>query len=252
MYKVLSEQSIWLNGSYNFTTNPIVNHVITNTALGKSTVQAVNLANQRPSNYNLSVDMGRKLTALGVNLGARLSTNGNIYYSLVTTPSITEQLNRTNSNTYSGQLTISKYKEKKYQIYIDAGPDYSVGQSSIQPDKNNNGRGFNASYYIEVYLPLKFKIGTDAQYQYKAATESIPQDFSQTIVNASLTKSFFKSEALKLSLQGRDLLNQNSGFSRNSFGGNFTQSKYTTIRRYFMLSVIWDFSGMGGGTPAKK
>lgn len=251
MYKVLSEQSIWLNGSYNVTTNPIVNSVFTDST-GKSTIQAINLSNQRQSNFNLSIDLGKKVTAIGMNVGARLSANGNIYYNMVTTSNTPAQLNRTNSNTYSGQITLSKYKEKKYQVYIDAGPDYSVGQSSVQPNRNNNARGFNASYYIEVYLPLKFKIGTDAQYQYKAATQSIPEDFSQTIVNASLTKSFLKSEALKLSLQGRDLLNQNSGFSRNSFGGNYTQSKYTTIRRYFMLSVVWDFSGMGGGTQPKK
>jgi hypothetical protein len=252
MYKVLSEQSVWVNGNYGFTTNQIINSVVTDTDLGKSTIQAVNLSNKRPSNFNLSVDMGKKVTALGINLGARLSTNGSIYYNMVTTTNTPTQLNRTKSNSYTGQLTLSKYKEKKYQVYIDAGPDYSIGQSSVQPDKNNNGRGFNASYYIEVYLPFKFKIGTDAQYQYKAATESIPEDFSQTIINASLTKSFFKSEELKLSLQGRDLLNQNSGFDRNQSGGNYTQSKYTTIRRYFMLSLVWDFSGMGGGAPAKK
>ncbi|MEO7211152.1 outer membrane beta-barrel family protein [Mucilaginibacter sp.] len=252
MYKVLSEQSIWLNGNYGFTTNPIINNVVTDT-LGKSVIQAVNLTNKSPSNYNLNIDMGRKLTGLGgINLGARLSTTGNIYYSFVTRPPLPTALNRTKSYNYSAQLSLSKYKEKKYQVYINAGPDYTIGQSSLQPDINNNGRGFNADYYISVYLPFKFQITTDGQYQYKAATQSFDNDFKQTIINASITKSFFKAETLKLILRGNDLLNQNSGFSRSASSNLITQTKYTTIRRYFMLSVVWDFSGMGGGAPAKK
>jgi hypothetical protein len=253
MYKVLSEQSIWLSGNYSFTTNPIVNNVTTYTQLGTSTIQAVNLTNKSQSNYNLNIDMGRKLTGLGgINLGARISTNGNVYYSFVTRPPAATELNRTKSYNYSGQLSLSKYKEKKFQVYINAGPDYTIGQSSLQPTINNNGRGFNADYYINFYLPFKFQLSSDGQYQYRAATQSFDTDFTQTIINASLTKSFFKSETLKLVLRGNDLLNQNSGFSRNNSGTSFTQSKYTTIRRYFMLSVVWDFSGMGGGTPAKK
>jgi hypothetical protein len=252
MYKVLSEQSVWINGSYNFTTNPIVNNVVTNTAIGKSTIQAINLSNQRPSNYNVSADMGRKITALGLNLGARLSTNGNVYYSMVTTNDAVSQLNRTKSNNYSGQLSLSKYKEKKFQIYINAGPDYTIAQASLQPDRNNNGRGFNADYYMNFYLPFKLQVSSDGQYQYRAATQSFATDFRQTIINASITKSFFKAENLKLVLRGNDLLNQNSGFSRSASSNLITQTQNTTIKRYFLLSVVWDFSGMGGGTQPKK
>jgi len=43
-----------------------------------------------------------------------------------------------------------------------------------------------------------------------------------------------------------DILNQNVGFDRTAYNGNITQSSYTTIMRYFMFSVIWDFSKMGG------
>jgi hypothetical protein len=251
MYKVISEQSIWFNGSYDFTTNPIVNNVITDTRVGKSTIQAVNLNDKRPSNFYVSMDMNRKITAIGLNVGARLSTNGNIYYSQVTTPTTPTEINRTKSNSYSGQLSLSKYKEKKYQIYINAGPDYTVGQSSLQPDINNNGRGFNGDYYMNVYLPGKIQVSSDGQYQYRAATQSFDTDFKQTIINATITKSFLKGEGLKLSVRGNDLLNQNSGFSRSASSNLIVQSRSTTIRRYFMLSVVWDFSGMGGGAPKK-
>ena len=246
MYKVLSEQSIWLNGNYNFTTNPIVSNVVTDPKLGKSTIQSVNLDDKQQSNYNLGIDMSRKLTFLGLNVSARFNTSGNIYYSLVNS-----ELNRTKSNTYSGAIGLSKYKEKKYSLYISGGPNYTVGQASLQPDRNNNGRGFNADYYINIYLPGKIQISSDGQYQYTAATQSFNNDFKQTIINASLTKSFLKSEALKIVLRGNDLLNQNSGFTRSASSNLITEERYTTIRRYYMLSVVWDFNGMGGGAPKK-
>ncbi|MBD1395490.1 outer membrane beta-barrel protein [Mucilaginibacter glaciei] len=242
-YKVISDQSVYLSGNYSFTTNPIVNNTVTDPILGKSTTQALNLPGQKPFNYNIYSSASRKF--LGINVGLDLSSNGNVYYSL-----INSELNKTKSTRYSGQLSLSKYKEKKYQIYINAGPGYTIGQSSLQPLINNNGRGFDANYFMSIYLPGKIQIASDGQYEYKAPTQSFSTDFRQTIINASITKSFFKGEGLKLSIKGNDLLNQNSGFTRSASANLITQNTYTTIRRYYMLSVVWDFSGFGKGTAA--
>lgn len=48
-----------------------------------------------------------------------------------------------------------------------------------------------------------------------------------------------------------DILNQNSGFNRNISGNMITQDYSTTIKRFFMLTLVWDFSKMGGGVPKK-
>jgi len=245
MYKVISDQSIWLNGSYNFTTNPIVSNVVTDKE-GRSIIQSVNLNDKQQSNYNFGLDMSRKLSFIGLNINARLNTGGNIYYSMVN-----NELNKTKSNTYGGTIGLSKYKEKKYTIYISGGPNYTVGQASLQPDRNNNGRGFNADYYLSIFLPGKIEIGSDGQYQYTAATQSFDNAFRQTIINARISRAFFKGDNLKASISGNDLLNQNQGFTRSASSNLITENRYTTIRRYFMLSVTWDFNGMGGGTPKK-
>lgn len=242
-YKVISDQSAYISANYSFTTNPIVNNTVTDPVLGKSTTQALNLPGQKPFNYNIYSSFSKKF--FGLNLGINPSTSGSVYYSL-----INNALNKTKSTTYNGELSVSKYIEKKFQFYINAGPDYTIGQSSLQPLINNNGRGFNANYYLNVYLPLKFQVSSDGQYEYKAPTQSFATDFRQTIINAAITKSFFKNDAVKLSLRGNDLLNQNQGFSRSASANLITQNSYTTIRRYYMLSVVWDFSGFGKGTAA--
>jgi hypothetical protein len=243
-YKVLSDQSIYLYGQYSFTSNPIVSNLTTDTLTGKSTSQYINLGNKKQSNFYFSSYVSRKLEKADFNIGGDLSLNGDNSYNLSN-----GQLNFTKSYTYSGQLNLSRYKEKKYDISLSFGPNYTVSGSSLQPGINNNGRGFTANAYFNLYLPGKFQISSDGNYEFKAKTQTFNQDFNRTLINASLVKKFLKSDNLKLTLTGNDLLNQNVGFSRNINGNFITQNSYTTIKRYFMLSLVWDFNSIGGTKP---
>ncbi|WP_158827732.1 outer membrane beta-barrel family protein [Mucilaginibacter lacusdianchii] len=244
-YKVLTDQYIGLYGSYSFTSNPIVSNTTVDSA-GRSTYRSVNF-NKNSTNYYLEVYSGRKIKALGsINLGLNLSANGNNSYNL-----INDAINYTKSQYYSTGLNISKYKEKKYDAYIFGGPNYTVSKSSLQ-SLNNNGFGFNSRGGFNFYLPLKFQIGTDGDYQYRAKTESFNQRFERFTWNAVIAKTFTKQDQLKISLTGYDLLNQNKGFDRSALGNMLTQTTYTNIRRYFMVSLSWDFSKMGGGAQPKK
>jgi hypothetical protein len=244
-YKVLSSQSIYLNGSYSRTMNPIVSNVVTDSA-GASTYQSSNLKNKQTSNFYFNTGFGQKLFKTDINGGINLGANGNTFYNLTN-----NLLNETKSYTYTAQLRFSVYKQKKYDFWTSAGPTYTVNSSSLQQQVNNNGRGFNAYGGFNIYLPGKFQISSDANYQYNAATQAFSEDFKRTTLNANISKSFLKDESLKLSVSGNDLLNQNTGYTRSGSTNFLTQERYTTIRRYFMLSLVWDFNHMGGGTPKK-
>ena len=189
----------------------------------------------------------QKIPKVDINAGIGLNMNGSTYFNLTN-----NQLNETKANTYSASLRLSKYKQKKYEFWAGAGPTYTVNSSSLQKQINNNGRGFNAYGGLGVYLPAQFRISTDANYQYNAATQSFNEDFRRTTLNASITKSFMKDEGLKIIVSGNDLLNQNTGYSRTGSANILTQERYTTIKRYFMLSLVWDFNHMGGGAPKKQ
>ncbi|MDN3550340.1 outer membrane beta-barrel family protein [Mucilaginibacter aquaedulcis] len=244
-YKVISGQSIWINGSYSRTINPIVNNVNTDSA-GVSTYQSSNLKGHQTTNYYFSTYFDQKIPKVDINAGIGLNMNGNNYFNLTN-----NQLNETKANNYSATVRISKYKQKKYDFWGGAGPTYTVNSSSLQ-QINNNGRGFNAYAGFNIYLPAKFQIGSDANYQYNAPTQSFNQDFRRTTLNANITKSFMKDESLKISVSGNDLLNQNTGYNRTGSANILTQERYTTIKRYFMLSLVWDFNHMGGGAPKKQ
>ncbi len=239
-YKVLSGQSIYVSTGYSITSNSIISNTMTDSA-GKSIYQSVNLHGKQTANFYLYGGYNQKIKFLNIDGGINVNANGNTYYSF--TNSV---LNKTQSYTYNLNARISKYKEKKYDAYLSAGPTYTRSQSSLLTAINNNGTGFNARGEFGVYLPKKFRISTDQEYTYQGKTASFNQDFQRTIINASLSKAFFKDESLKLLVSGNDLLNQNTGFSRSATSTQLTQSTYTTIRRYFMFSIVYDFSKMGG------
>lgn len=238
-YKVISQQSIYFSGSYSFTMNPIVRSSVTDSA-GKSTFQSVNLNDKSSSNYNAYAYYYTKLKKADLYIGFNFSIYGNTYYSYSN-----NALNQTTSATYSGGLSISKYKQKKYDFRISLDPGYSTNESSLQKLYNNNGWTFNSRPSFSVFLPGKLQIGADANYEFREKTQSFNENFNRCIVNSYLTKIFLKDEILKLTLSGNDLLNQNIGFRRSAYNNTITQNSYTSIKRYFLLSATWDFNKMG-------
>jgi len=246
-YKVLSSQDINFYGSYSYTTNPIVSNTSTDIATGKTIYQSVNI-NKAQTGFYGGMYAGRKINIgkTDFNIGLDLGANGNTSYNYTN-----GALNASDSHSYNGSLRISKYVVKKYSFDFFFGPNYTVSKSSLQANVNNNGIGYSGRGNFSVFLPLKFQLYSDANYQFTGKTQSFNQDFSKLILNTTLAKTFFKDESLKFAISGNDLLNQNVGFSRYADGNTINQSSYTSIKRYFMLSISWDFNHMGGSVTKK-
>lgn len=247
-YKVLTNQTLYLSASYSFTSNPIISDVTTDD-VGKSTYKYINFNDKMQTNFYLYGQTSRKVSFLDMNIGLNLNANGSSSYNFITT-TLNRTLNNTKNYTYGGGINLSKYKEKKYSFYTRFGPTYNVAKASI--GSNSDGWGLTGYGEGNLQLPGKFEINTSGEYLYNGKTQVLTESFERFIWNASLNKKFFKSENLKLSLAVNDILNQNVGFERSATNTTIRQSSYTTIQRYFMFSVIWDFSKMGGGVKTQK
>jgi hypothetical protein len=243
-YQVLSGNQIYIGGNASNTFNQIVNNTSTD-ATGKNTTQYVNLNSEDPISYSLYSYMGKKIKPFDVNVGFDLNTSGNVAYSY-----INNALDKAKIYNYSAQLNISKYEQKKYDFYINAGPNYMFSTMSLQPQTNNNAAGFSGRGQFEFFLPLKFVIGSNANYTYTAKTEAFNAEYL-TIWNAYVYKTFLKDDKLKISASVNDLLNQNSNYSRGIDGNTSSQTTTSGIRRFFMFSVTWDFTKFGT-VPAKN
>lgn len=250
-YKVISDRSIYLNGSYSFTNNAIASSRTTDRS-GRSTIQSVNLKGKSPVNYYLTSSFSRKLKALGdINLELWGSLNGNTSYGYITEGLATSPaLNKSDQIDYFVRAGIGKYREKKFSIYATAGPGYNVNRSSLQAERNANGRTWSGYSWMNFFLPRKVELAMNVEYTYRSSTAAFANDFEQLYVVASISKKFLKTDALKLSMSGNDLFNQRAGFNRVATGNLISQDSYNNIRRYFLFSLSYDFSKMGGA-PAK-
>lgn len=234
-YKSLNEASFSINASYSFISNAIVNNSFTDVN-GKSINQYINFGDKNPYNISVSSSWGRKVKPLDISISLDLSLNKSISYNY-----INNSLNKSQNENYSATLTVQKEKENKYSIYIYGGPSYYINQFSLQKTRNNNSLGLFAYGSGNFFLPGKFEFELNVVYSYNARTEIFSAQ-NRTILNTSIKRSFTKSNNLKLSIIGNDLLNQNMIFDRGLVGNTSVQTTFNSIKRYFMFSISWDFT----------
>jgi len=242
-YKVISGQSFYISGSGNFTQDQIVSSNTTD-GEGRTVYKSVNLENELPYQVNAYTGFSRKINFLGgMNAGLELSVSSSKFFNYVN-----EELNSTSSLRASPAVTLSRYQEKS-QFYFSFGPNYNAQEASLQRQVNNKGWGYSGYFDMQQKLPKKLTVSLSSQYTYQPSSAAFESSFEQLIVNANVTKAFFKEEKFKLMLSANDILNQNVGFRRYASGNSIIQTRYNNISRYFMFSLIWDFNKMGGNTP---
>jgi len=242
--QLINQQFIVFFINYSLTTDAIVSNVVTNSA-GKSTTQSVNLFDNSPYNYSIYGQYSRKIDPIDATLGLNLSTTGNTAYSY-----INNELDQSITTNYSILAVIRKAKAKKYDFSIQSGPGYQFSKFSLQPLTNNNAPTFNTYASGTIYLPAKFQIASNINYTYQGKTQS-ESELAKSLWNASISKTFLKDDNLKLSLAANNLLDQNPTLSRNVTANMITQSYYSTVKRFFMFSITWDFTKFGT-TSAKN
>lgn len=239
-YKVVNNRNLLIKGSYSFTNDPIVDRTMTDLN-GVSTYQAVNLSNRNAFNIDFYSYYFQNVKQSNVELGIDLIGRVNTFYNV-----INDSYNRTISNVYTTRLTAGFVKRDKVEIMLALGPEYNVSRSSLQKQTNNDGWGLNSSLVFKGYLPGKIQFSSDIRSEYRERTESFSDDFRRVLWDVGIKRKFLKKKNLQLELSVNDLLNQNIGFTRTAYSNFIAQNSYTTIKRYFMFSIVFDFDKMGG------
>ncbi|HVX50889.1 MAG TPA: outer membrane beta-barrel family protein [Chitinophagaceae bacterium] len=240
-YKVLKERDISFNASYDFVQNDITNKSAIDTG-GKTVTQYVNInGNHR---LRLDADYGIKIKkwdiGVGFNAGYSRSRNQNFYNGL---------LNITDGDNYTGGLYLNKRKENKYSFSLSGSATYTNSVSSVQTGLKTKYWSYELQPFAEVFLPLKIQIHAEGDYTIRQNTTVFQGNNNVFLLNAWIAKKFLKNDALQARITGNDILNQNLGIFRSVSSNVISQSTNTTIRRYFMFSLIWNFNKAGTKTP---
>jgi hypothetical protein len=240
-YKVMTSRNIWISVNYSTASNAISNRSFLDNS-GKRTTQAINVNGN--SNGRFYSNIGWKIQPLDMRLGGGLNAgmNQNVNY-------VNDVYNVTKSANAGLNISASKEKEKKYQVYFDASANYNSSVSSIQSSLRTNYWIYNLNPTVEVYLPFKIQVHADMNCVIRQKTPVFTGNNNVAIVNAFVAKKFGKKELVQVNFSMNDILNQNIGFDRSVNTNTITQTTYSTIGRYGLLSFIWNFNKLGAGAP---
>ena len=240
-YKVLTDRGIFANMWSNYTADDISTSVNVDSA-GRSVHQYVNVKGTWSVNGYLSYSFKWKKPDIRFNL--HVNTNQNSNSSIVN-----GLMNDTRSGTWSFGSGIYKSKEKKYFVSLDLNASYTTSSSSINTGVVTQYWTYQIQPAAEYYLPLKFTIHADADINLRQRTPTFQTNNNVVIINAWLGKKLLPRDALLIKVSVNDLLDQNIGFSRTVNSNFITQNTYSTIRRFGMLSVVWNFTKAGTTVP---
>jgi hypothetical protein len=152
----------------------------------------------------------------------------------------------TNVRTFSWgpDLGLNFVPNDKLNFSLSASINYNRSTYSKAPALNT--RYFSQEYEADVdwQLPKNFFFSTDFTY---TVNNQLSSGFNTNIPiwNASISRQMLHFNRGELKLRVSDILDRNTGISRNVNQGYIEDSQVRTLRRFFMLSFTYSLSKTG-------
>jgi len=233
-YKVLTERSFFGILTYRSIKNAISNKIFFD-VYGKQINQFVNLN----GNHSFSVifNYGIKLKKLDsyFNIGANID-------AFKTSNIVNNILNITRSNNFTSGISFNKDKQEKFSFALQLVSTYTTSASTIQRNLKTSFWTYKMVAEGAIYLPYKLQLHGDMDYAIRQKIPGFVSNKNIFLLNGRLEKKIMKDNSLSVGITANDILNQNQGFNRSVSSNFITQSTNSTIARYFMLSIVWNFN----------
>lgn len=238
-YNVLQEKGMWMGIFGSYTQNAFANSRVID-GFGKSTFKTINV----DGNYNFNLYSNYNFKWKKPNIRISFGPNGYLSRSI----SFLNNQKAVNTNSsYGLRFSVSKEKEKKYDISFNSEITRVNSKSSINNGALANYWQASLSTDIEITLPFKFRFETDLSYKTKQKDPRFPAKNTFTLWNASLTRNLFK-DKLEAGISVNDILNENRGYDRSFSDNRYSETYYNTLKRFWMLTLTWNFSKNGKPT----
>ncbi|MBP7345330.1 MAG: TonB-dependent receptor [Sediminibacterium sp.] len=236
-YKVLKSRRISFNVNFSKTENAISNSSFVDNQ-GRRINQAINVA----GNYSLSGRVGYGFEIIpsfnvGVDIGPRINQFANRVNGI-------DNITKNRSTDFS--INMGYWGDKWINFYAYGSAVRNNSTTSIRPDISTKFWSYNAYANLQFKLKkIKTYIDFDLNANIYEKTAVFADQRDVYIVNSSVRKVISKNDQWEIKASVNDLFNQNLGINRNASSNFITETTNQTIQRYFLFSLIWNFSKNG-------
>jgi outer membrane receptor protein involved in Fe transport len=231
-YQGISDRNFYANGNFNNTYNAITNTLVYD-SIGRAISQPVNVN----GNYNANMYIGGGIPVFKEFMKVYLNVNSGINNNI----SFVNGQKNTTRNINSGSSLSLEKQEEKYEIGLGTDYNYTLPSASLSNFSNQPFNTYSFRGNFSIKLPKKFVIESDANYS-KNNQRADGYNISFVVWNASISKTFLKTENLVVSLLAYDILNQNVNNTRNVMDNRIVDTRVTIIRQYFLAKVLFKFN----------
>jgi hypothetical protein len=227
-------KNIYASVNMNYATNNITNKTITD-AQGRTISQYINMRGIPGISGHIGYNWQYKKIKLRPAISASISRYGNYYI-------INNEKVKNESLISSTNLSLQYDLANKFTANYQGVVNYNVGWSNIANNKTN--RNLSHTHHIEVtgYLPAKMEINSDCSFTFQPKNKAFDSHLNMIQWDAWLQKKLFKNEQVTVKLSINDILNQNTGYHRSVYGSNVSESNRLVIKRYWLLTIVWNFA----------
>lgn len=232
--KVLSNRYIGFYGNFSLTQNAFSSETRVD-SLGRRTNQAVNVN----GNYYYYVQMyyQKKIKFWSLNIYVIPSINGSRNNSYVN-----DVYNTTNSTNTGVRFSIEKNIEKKLDFYLAYSPQFSHSTSTINTASVTDYWTHSITNYFSYRFKKGININSNIDANFRQKLYSTDVNNNSVVWNASLEKKLVKKQDVWVVFSVNDILNQKKGFDRSISSNFISENTYTTVKRYFLITLRWKFA----------
>jgi len=244
-FKVLTGRSVWLNLSFNTTSNAIVQSQSFDKGTGVRTLRYTNTSGNRNLFYYASY--GFKLKKPEININMDFNGHASRFVNFVD-----GEKNIAKNGRVGLGLGLYRYKDGKYSFGIRGGISKNFGSSSNNPGALNDFWLQDHSIDANVFFTKRFSIGTNLDINLREKVDAFDQNNNAVMWNANIIYKIFPKRNGEFKFEAFDILNQRIGFERN-FAQNYVMERtYQVLQQYFMLTFTWNFTKTPAAEDPKK
>lgn len=235
-YKMISEQSTYISANVGIVQNAF-SESRTISEEGVNTFQTINIDGNW--NANAWAHQSFKIRPLKTNLSLGLSGNYSVNNTL-----LNNIKNRSTNLSGGPNLSLSHYGDSDTGLVVDfnISVNYNANRNTVNTGVKTNLFSMQQRLDLSYQFRSGLSIGAENNWQYRQKMDANDKYNNVFISNVYVQQSLLKDRSLQLRLEGNDLLNNNVGVWRYNVNNTITDTNYSTIKRYFMFVVTWNFT----------